>query len=89
VLEKHHVPLVLAGHDHDYERFYPQNGTTYVVTGGGGRGVRAMGRSALTAYGEPVLYLLLISAHDDTLSLHAIDAAGREFDGAVIRRGDH
>jgi predicted phosphodiesterase len=87
VLEKHHVPLVLAGHDHDYERFLPQNGTTYVVTGGGGRGVRAMGRSPMTAYAEPVLHLLLITVENDTLSLHAIDGAGREFDGAVIHRG--
>ena len=86
VLERHHVPLVLAGHEHDYERFHPQNGTTYVVTGGGGRGARKMGRSPLTAYGEAVLHLLLITVENDTLSLHAIDGAGREFDGAVIRR---
>jgi hypothetical protein len=88
VLEKHHVPLVLAGHDHDYERFHPQKGIAYVVTGGGGRGVRAMGRSPMTAYGEPVLHLLLITVENDTLSLHAIDGAGREFDGAVIHRGN-
>ena len=37
VLEKHRVQLVLAGHDHDYERMIPQNGVAYVVTGGGGR----------------------------------------------------
>jgi hypothetical protein len=84
VLERHHVPLVLAGHEHDYERFHPQNGITYVVTGGGGRGVRTMGRSPMTAYGEAVLHLLWISVENDTLSLHAIDATGREFDGAVI-----
>ena len=40
ILEKHKVPLVLNGHDHDYERTTPQNGVTYVVTGGGGIGVR-------------------------------------------------
>jgi len=36
VLEKHHVQLVLAGHDHDYERMVPQGGTEFLVTGGGG-----------------------------------------------------
>ena len=43
ILEKHQVPLVLNGHDHDYERTTPQNGVTYVVTGGGGVGVRPVG----------------------------------------------
>lgn len=38
VFERHHVALVLAGHDHDYERFATSGGgVTYVVTGGGGR----------------------------------------------------
>jgi hypothetical protein len=44
ILDRHRVDLVLAGHDHDYERFCPSRGlgaarcvaegTTYVVTGG-------------------------------------------------------
>jgi hypothetical protein len=38
VLERHGTTLVLAGHDHDYERFAASDaGVTYVVTGGGGR----------------------------------------------------
>ena len=31
------VPLVLTGHDHNYQRFLTAEGTTYIVTGGGGR----------------------------------------------------
>jgi hypothetical protein len=31
------VSLVLTGHDHDYQRFLSAEGTTYIVTGGGGR----------------------------------------------------
>ena len=30
------VALVLSGHDHNYQRFAPLNGVSYVVTGGGG-----------------------------------------------------
>ncbi|HET8788040.1 MAG TPA: metallophosphoesterase [Actinomycetes bacterium] len=37
VLERHRVPLVLNGHDHNYQRFVSARGVTYVVTGGGGR----------------------------------------------------
>jgi 3',5'-cyclic AMP phosphodiesterase CpdA len=31
------VTLVLTGHDHDYERYLTPEGTTFIVTGGGGR----------------------------------------------------
>lgn len=31
------VSVVLTGHDHDYQRFLSAEGTTYIVTGGGGR----------------------------------------------------
>ncbi len=31
------VSLVLTGHDHDYQRFLSAEGTTFIVTGGGGR----------------------------------------------------
>lgn len=42
------IDVVLNGHDHAYERFHPQDGVTYIVTGAGGaeyyprRKVRAM-----------------------------------------------
>jgi hypothetical protein len=37
MLNSGQVSLVLTGHDHDYERFLSAEGTTYIVTGGGGR----------------------------------------------------
>jgi tartrate-resistant acid phosphatase type 5 len=39
VFEARRVALVLNGHDHDYFRFLSATGVTYVVTGGGGRGL--------------------------------------------------
>ncbi|MGH2559234.1 MAG: metallophosphoesterase family protein, partial [Thermomicrobiales bacterium] len=36
IFESQNVDLVLAGHAHNYERFAPIAGVTYVVTGGGG-----------------------------------------------------
>ena len=47
LLTSHHVPLLLDGHQHGYERFYPQNGagvrddalgTQEFITGTGGIG---------------------------------------------------
>jgi len=84
IFERHHVDLVLAGHDHDYERTEPQNGVSYVVTGGGGRGTRPVGESSFTAFSEQVLNFVYVEIEGDQLLLHAIDATGAEFDQLAI-----
>jgi hypothetical protein len=86
LLEKHHVPLVLNGHDHDYERTKPQNGVTYVVTGGGGVGVRSVGSSPFTAVSDAVIHFVYVTVSGDQLALHAIDGLGHEFDSLVLHR---
>lgn len=86
ILEKHRVQLVLAGHDHDYERMKPQNGVNYVVTGGGGRGTYDVGSSDFTAFSEAVIHFAYIEVTRDELTLHAIDGTGTEFDSLVIPR---
>jgi 3',5'-cyclic AMP phosphodiesterase CpdA len=86
ILEKHAVPLVLNGHDHHYERTTPQNGVTYVVTGGGGIGVRPAGSSSFTAFSLPVIHFVYVTISGNELALHAIDGVGHEFDSLVIRR---
>jgi hypothetical protein len=86
LFEKHRVPPVLAGHDHDYERSVPINGVTYVVTGGGGVGTRPVGRSSFTAFSESVCHFVFITVAGDTLTLHAIDGVGTEFDSLVLTR---
>ncbi len=86
VLKNHHVQLVLAGHDHDYERMIPQDGVAYVVTGGGGKGTRPVGTSPFTAYSTDVIHFVYGEVIGDELTLHAIDAQGKEFDSMVIAR---
>jgi acid phosphatase type 7 len=86
VLERHGVQLVLAGHDHHYERIQPQNGVHYVLTGGGGIGTRDVGASSFTAFAEPVIHFVVGEIVADQLILHAIDATGVEFDSVVIPR---
>ncbi len=86
ILKKHAVQLVLAGHDHNYERTVPQNGTTFVVTGGGGRGTYNVDKSGFTAFSEAVIHFVYGEIKGDELTLHAIDAAGKEFDSVVIPR---
>lgn len=88
VLEKYRVPLVLSGHEHQYERTHVQNGVTYVVTGGGGRGTRPVGSSSFTAFAEAVIHFVFVEIHGGQLVLHAIDGVGREFDQTVIELQD-
>ena len=86
VLERHGVQLLLAGHDHHYERANPINGVQYIVTGGGGRGTYSVGTSAFTAFSEAVIHYTYIESKPEELVLHAIDAEGVEFDSVVISR---
>jgi acid phosphatase type 7 len=86
VLQRHGVQLVLAGHDHNYERMIPQEGITYVVTGGGGVGTRGVGRSSFTAFSVEVIHFVYAEVTVDEMTLHAIDGMGVEFDSVTIRR---
>jgi Calcineurin-like phosphoesterase len=86
LFERHHVPIVFSGHDHDYERTLPINGVTYVVTGGGGKGTRDVGTSAFTARSESILHFVAAEIRDNSLHLRAIDEAGNEFDSVDITR---
>jgi len=87
IVSAHHVQLVLAGHDHDYERFHPIDGVTYIVTGGGGKGVRELGAPRKdSVFADAVIHLLVVTIDGDTLTTHAIDGTGREFDTTVIHR---
>jgi acid phosphatase type 7 len=85
ILRKHHVDLVLSGHEHDYERFKPIDGVVYVVSGGGGRGTRPVGSGPSTAFSEAVLHFVYGEVDGNRLTLHAIDGVGREFDQAVVQ----
>lgn len=88
VLNKHKVQLVLAGHDHNYERMKPhtKSGTQHIVTGGGGRGTYSVGTSSFTAFSSEVIHYVYIESDVDKMTIHAIDGEGREFDSVVVPR---
>lgn len=86
IFERAGVDLVLAGHDHNYERFRPKNGIVYIVTGGGGRGTRPVGKSADTAYSEEVIHLVHMRVTESALTGWAVDATGKVFDSFRIEK---
>lgn len=90
-LEEGGVDLVLAGHDHDYERTQPMLGDmvaaadaraiTYVVAGAGGASLRAAGGGAFTAYvNDTVNNFLLLRVEDCNAHGEAITADGTVID---------
>jgi hypothetical protein len=86
ILDRHRVALVLAGHDHDYERIQRIGSTHYVISGGGGRETRDVAWSPLTAHAQAVIHFVYVTADADRMTLHAIDGVGREFDSLLIER---
>jgi Calcineurin-like phosphoesterase len=84
VLARRRVDVVLSGHDHDYERVEPQEGVTYVVSGGGCKTTR-VGRSAFTAVVERTLQFLYVDVVDDRLDGTCVRVDGSVADRFTLR----
>lgn len=80
---EHGVQLVLAGHDHIYERTQPQDDVTYVVTGAGAK-LSDIGTSDFTAVTKKVLQFMLVEIEGDLMTIQAIDTTGTVFDEVAI-----
>ena len=80
LFESYGVQLVLSGHDHNYQRFAPRNGVTYVVHGGGAAPLYRLHRCP-SSYppwvrrfsGHGFLY---VSATDERLDVSAVVMRG-------------
>jgi hypothetical protein len=83
-LARHHVDLVLTGHDHHYERVEPQDGVTYVVSGGGCKTTR-VGRSEFTAFAQRTLQFLHVDVVDDRLTATCVRPDGSTADSFTLR----
>jgi 3',5'-cyclic AMP phosphodiesterase CpdA len=84
ILARHRVDLVLAGHDHNYERTHPQKGITYVVSGGGCK-TTSVGHSSFTARAASILHFLVVDIDGDRLEGRCIQVDGRVADRFVLR----
>lgn len=83
------VHVVLAGHDHVYERFHPQQGIVYFVCGSSGQLRRGNARaSALVAAAEDQHRVFMLwEATPAELRFRAINEKGDAFDCGSIRPG--
>lgn len=77
------VPLVIAGHDHDYERSKPQNGVTYLVSGGAAN-LRSVGKDSFSAFSREIYHFVDLSVYPNRLVGRATDQNGNVFDEWAI-----
>lgn len=87
-LVKHGVAVVLAGHDHFYERIKPQQGVHHFVVGGSAKvRVGNVRRTALTASAfDQDRSFLVMEADGRELRFRAISRSGSVIDEGSIRR---
>ena len=87
---KYGVSLVLAGHEHFYERIKPQQGITHFVAGSAAKLRRGnIGASEITAKGFDQGYAFILMEIDgDTLQFQTITDGGKTVDSGSIQRAE-
>jgi hypothetical protein len=85
---KYHVSLVMAGHDHFYERIKPQQGIYYFVIGGSAKlreGNAQRAEFTAKAFDTDNSFVLM-EIDGDQLSFQAISRAGETVDSGTVTR---
>jgi 3',5'-cyclic AMP phosphodiesterase CpdA len=82
------VDVVLAGHEHFYERIHPQHGITYFTSGAAGSLREGdIRQTPLTARGFDTDYhFMLFEVAGDEMYFQAISRAGETVDAGVIKK---
>ena len=86
VFKRYGVQLYINGHEHNYERSKPIDGTTYLVVGGGGASLRAVVPDEHAARALSAYSFAEISASDTELEIVAWNAQGQRIDRAALLR---
>ncbi len=83
VLVRGGADVLLAGHDHNYERTTPQEGIVHIVTGGGAK-LRGVGSSDFTVVSRSELHFLLVEVVGDSMGIEAINVDGTTIDSLSV-----
>jgi hypothetical protein len=81
---RYRVQLVLAGHDHDYQRSESIDGTTYVVSGAGAK-IRPTSRASFTAVSWSTQHFVDLQIWPDRLIGQAVAQDGLAYDRFELR----
>jgi UDP-2,3-diacylglucosamine pyrophosphatase LpxH len=84
ILKKHNVKLFINGHDHNYQRSKPIDGTTYMVCGGGGASLYPVTDQSWTAYAKSTHSFGIVEVYQDQIILTGIDKNGKILDRGLV-----
>jgi 3',5'-cyclic AMP phosphodiesterase CpdA len=84
ILKKHQVRLWINGHDHNYQRSKPIDGTTYLVCGGGGATLYPVRAQSWTAFAQSVHSFGIVEVYQDQILLTGIDSTGTVIDRGLV-----
>jgi 3',5'-cyclic AMP phosphodiesterase CpdA len=87
IFVKHGVNVVLAGHEHFYERIKPQKGIFYFISGAGGklRSGDVKNNSPLTAKAfDTDMSFMLVEIADDAMYFQVLSRKGETVDSGVL-----
>jgi hypothetical protein len=89
LFERYRVRLVLSGHDHNYQRFAPRRGVTYIVHGGGGGAglyaLKACPRGYPRRLAARVAHgFVYLDASPEALSVRAVALDGTTLDRVAV-----
>ena len=94
ILERYGVQLVLAGHEHGYERtapliadqpVAPGFGTTYVISGGGGADLHDVNSGGVTEFALETYHYLRVDVDGSSLTIRATALDGSEIERTLLR----
>jgi predicted phosphodiesterase len=87
LFERYNVPLVLSGHDHNYQRLIV-NGITYVISGGGSNVLYTLADPHPgSMFFSATSHFVLLSLYRDRLELEAISMEDEVIESVVIELG--
>ncbi len=78
------VELVLAGHDHNYERTKKIDGVTYIVAASGGANIRRITPSTFSEVLRTEPHFVIFDVERDSLVGRTVNLMGNTFDAFVI-----
>jgi len=87
---KHGVDVVIAGHEHFYERIKPQKGVTYFILGSSAKLRKGdLNKSGMTASGNDSDYaFMLVEIDGDDMYFQTISDKGATLDTGQVRRAE-
>lgn len=87
VAARHGVQMIFSGHDHNFERFHPSQGTHLIVSGGGGIILYGLvERDPNSAFFTPRWHFTEVQLRGNRLRLTATDHEGQVFDVLEFQR---